>query len=130
MKHPLGLMVAGDPDARSPQRVDGTGIVFFCKVKEGTNLAVLKTEDIVIETSKALDGAIEKLGSLSGILSFNCILLRDRSFERQVRVRRTRSCLPARQPLASTPTARRSSATSTRQRRWCSSGSSGWPRGY
>lgn len=74
MKHPLGLMVSGDPYVRSPQRIDGTSIVFFCKVKEGTSLSVLQTEEIVTETSKALDGAIEKLGSLSGILSFNCIL--------------------------------------------------------
>jgi hypothetical protein len=69
MTNPLGLMVGGDPFVRSPQRLlkDGS-IVFYCQVREGTELELLESTDIIADTSKALEGPRRAL------IVFNCIL--------------------------------------------------------
>jgi len=74
MKHPLGLMIGGEPFVRSPQRVDGKHVVFYCNVKEGMELEVLNATDIVADTREALEGRQAALGNISGLIDFHCVL--------------------------------------------------------
>lgn len=75
MANPLGLVLAsGEPFVRSPQQVRGTDVVFYCQVKEGMNLHVLRSRDIVEDTRRDLDAKIAELGSCRAILNFHCIL--------------------------------------------------------
>lgn len=69
MSSPLGLMAGDEPFVRSPQRIDGDKLHFYCSVPEGLELAVLKGTDIVADTGAAL--AESKHRSL---IVFNCIL--------------------------------------------------------
>jgi hypothetical protein len=74
IKHPLGLMVDGDPYVRSPQRVEGRAIHFYCHIKEGMELAVLRATDIVADTKKAIEKRKATGEPISGIIDFQCIL--------------------------------------------------------
>ncbi len=74
MKHPLGLMVDGDPFVRSPQRVDGRGIPFYCQVKQGMELEVLEATDIVAHTRQAIEARKAAGQPISGMVDFQCIL--------------------------------------------------------
>lgn len=74
MTYPLGVMVGDEPFVRSPQQPSGKGIRFYCNVAEGTELTLLKSEDIVADTKKDLKKKIEELGTVEGIVNFNCIL--------------------------------------------------------
>ena len=73
MKNPVGLMVNGEPYVRSPQQIKGESIVFYCNIKEGTELTLLESTDIIADTQKDLKQkiAIEKP---AGIINFHCIL--------------------------------------------------------
>jgi hypothetical protein len=74
MKHPLGLMVDGEPFVRSPQRVDGESILFYCQIKQGMDLEVLEGTDIVADTRKAIEARLSADGPIAGIIDFQCIL--------------------------------------------------------
>jgi hypothetical protein len=75
LKHnPLGLIVDGIPFVRSPQRIQGKSMLFYCGIKEGMELSLLEATDIIADTRAALDQARKKIGPLSGVLSFNCIM--------------------------------------------------------
>jgi hypothetical protein len=74
MKHPLGIMAEGEPFVRSPQRVRDGSVVFYCNVKTGMELEVLKSTDIIMETRNALREKEAEMGSIKAILNFNCIL--------------------------------------------------------
>lgn len=75
MRNPLGLMVSPtDPFVRSPQRLAGEAVVFYCQVSEGMELELLEGGDIVGDTAQALAHMRQKLGSVSGLINFNCIL--------------------------------------------------------
>ncbi len=74
MHHPVGLIVNNEPFVRSPQKTDGSQIVFYCRIKQGMELSLLKATDIVQETQNALRKKTEQMGGLSGIVNFNCIL--------------------------------------------------------
>ncbi len=74
MRHPLGLMVDGQPYVRSPQRIDGDAIIFYCSIAEGTELHILDGTDIVADTRAALAGKLAELGSIAGVVDFDCIL--------------------------------------------------------
>lgn len=74
-KHnPLGLIVDGIPFVRSPQRVQGSSMLFYCGIREGMELSLLESSDIIADTRAALDEARMKIGPLSGVISFNCIM--------------------------------------------------------
>lgn len=78
MKHPVGLMIDGEPFIRSPQRVteDG-GIKFYCQILDGMEVEVMASGDIIAGTSAALAEAQAQLGgSVSAGVLFNCILRR------------------------------------------------------
>ncbi len=74
MTNPVGLMVSEtEPFVRSPQRIDGTSVVFYCAVKPGMALEILKSQNIVSDTQDALE-EIRSRGPVSGIINFHCIL--------------------------------------------------------
>jgi len=74
MTNPLGLMVGEEPYIRSPQRFDGTDIVFYCNVKQGTELDVMSSMDLVRDTRNAVTDKERALGGIAGIIDFHCIL--------------------------------------------------------
>ncbi|MCE5265688.1 MAG: FIST C-terminal domain-containing protein [Deltaproteobacteria bacterium] len=74
MSNPVGLMMGEEPYVRSPQRVQGTSLIFYCNIAEGMELCLLRSEDIVEGTRRDLDRKLKEMGSISGIINFNCIL--------------------------------------------------------
>ena len=74
MSNPLGLMMGDEPYVRSPQQIQGKSLIFYCNIVEGMDLCLLKSEDIVKGTKADLDKKLKEIGSISGILNFNCIL--------------------------------------------------------
>jgi hypothetical protein len=69
MTSPLGLMAGAEPFVRSPQRVEGDKLHFYCAVHEGVELALLQGTDIIADTEKALAAS-----RYSALVVFNCIL--------------------------------------------------------
>ncbi len=74
LKHPLGLMIHGEPFVRSAHQLDGNAVIFFCHVSEGMELALLEAGDIVADTAKALAAKLAAMGGASGLINFHCIL--------------------------------------------------------
>ncbi len=74
MHNPVGLMVGDEPYVRSPQQVQDTNMVFYCAVKEGMELSILESRDIVADTKKDLAGKLAKIGDVKGVINFHCIL--------------------------------------------------------
>jgi hypothetical protein len=74
MRHPLGLMVEGEPFVRSPQRVEDRSILFYCQIKEGMELEILDATDIVADTRAAVEAKKAELGEVAGVIDFDCIL--------------------------------------------------------
>jgi hypothetical protein len=72
--NPVGLVIDGEPYVRSPQQIKGSSMFFYCGVVEGMELSILESTDIIDDTRKALDDTKAKLGTVSGIVNFNCIL--------------------------------------------------------
>jgi len=70
-EYPVGLVFdENNFFVRSPMKIEGTSIVFYCSVKEGLELTVLHSGDIVAATSADL----AKCGKLQAIVDFNCCL--------------------------------------------------------
>lgn len=74
MRYPIGLVIDGDPYVRSPQRIEGNSIFFYCNILEGMELSLLESTDIVADTQKAVADMKNGMGSVSGIINFHCIL--------------------------------------------------------
>lgn len=74
MSHPVGLVVGNDFYVRSPQQVQDKSIVFYCNIKEGMDLKVLTSTNIVEDTKKAVEAKITEMGGAAGIINFHCIL--------------------------------------------------------
>jgi hypothetical protein len=74
MHNPVGVVYEGEPFVRSPQQIKDNGIVFYCSVKEGIELTLLESTDIIASTNEALNAVKAELGNISGIINFNCIL--------------------------------------------------------
>jgi hypothetical protein len=74
MHNPVGLVFEEEPFVRSPQQIKGDKMIFYCSVKEGMELSLLESTDIIASTKKALEDERKKHGAISGILNFNCIL--------------------------------------------------------
>lgn len=81
MRHPVGLMMDGEPWIRSPQQAtpDG-GLKFYCEIREGMEVTVMRGTDLVADTAAAVRRAAGELAALGtaprGALVFNCILRR------------------------------------------------------
>ncbi len=68
MSNPVGAMMGDEPFVRSPQRALADGsIVFYSRIREGTELELLESTDIVADTGRALEG------SHRALIVFNCI---------------------------------------------------------
>jgi len=74
MHNPVGLVIDGTPFVRSPQRIKGDSMLFYCGVTEGMELSLLESTDIIADTRNAVAQAEQELGSISGIVNINCIL--------------------------------------------------------
>jgi len=74
MRHPLGLMADGEPFVRSPQKLNGQALDFYCRIVEGVPLTILNPLDIVQDTQKALSLKLAEMGSVQGVIDFQCIL--------------------------------------------------------
>ena len=70
-EYPIGLVLDElNFFVRSPQKVEGTSVIFYCAVKEGLELSVLHSKDIVAVTKDDL----KKCGEIKAIVDFNCCL--------------------------------------------------------
>ncbi len=74
MRHPVGLMVDDEPYVRSPQRLNGKNMVFYCNIPQGMEVSLLESLDIVEDTRKDLAAMQKKMGSVAGVINFHCIL--------------------------------------------------------
>lgn len=75
MHNPVGLLIDGEPYVRSPQQIKDNGaMAFYCGVREGMELSLLESTDIIEDTRKAINQAREESGRIIGIINFNCIL--------------------------------------------------------
>jgi hypothetical protein len=74
MHNPVGLVIDGEPFVRSPQQIKDGSMIFYCGVVEGSKLSILESTDIIEDTWMALNEVEVKLGTISGIVIFNCIL--------------------------------------------------------
>jgi hypothetical protein len=74
MANPLGLMIDNQPWVRSPVAlVSDNGIMFGCRLIEGTELYVLRSTDLVADTRAALDAGAKRLGGRPSVgILFNC----------------------------------------------------------
>ena len=72
--NPVGLVFEGEPFVRSPQKIKDGNMVFYCAMKEGMELTLLQSTDIIADTRRALDAARSESGEISAIINFNCIL--------------------------------------------------------
>lgn len=73
--HPLGLVAMNnEPFVRSPQKLDGTKIHFYCQIKEGMELSILNATNIIEDTRKVIEEKLQEMNGISAIINFNCIL--------------------------------------------------------
>jgi len=86
MRHPLGLIIDGEPFVRSPQRIRDGALAFYCKIPSGTELEVLDATDIVEDTRRAVDNYESKHGPASALVDFHCI-------QRTLQLRQENRCL-------------------------------------
>jgi len=74
MTHPVGLCYGeNDIFIRSPQRVTGTSMHFYCNILEGMEVSLLESANICEDTKKAVENKMNELGSIDGIINFHCI---------------------------------------------------------
>ena len=70
-EYPVGLVFdEHNFFVRSPMKIEGTSIIFYCSVKEGLELTVLHSRDIVEDTRADLN----KCGDIQAVVDFNCCL--------------------------------------------------------
>jgi len=72
MAHPLGLMVGDRAYARSVTSFKGKSLMMAANIKEGQTLYLMKRGDILETTRKAMIRLKQELGSISGMILFNC----------------------------------------------------------
>ena len=75
-EHPVALVYdENNFFVRSPMKIEGTSIVFYCSVKEGMKLTVLQSGDIVTTTRNDLDKTVKDCGGrIQAAVDFNCCL--------------------------------------------------------
>jgi hypothetical protein len=70
MSNPLGLLAGETIFVRSPQRIEGDSVYFYCQILEGMEMALLASTDIVVDTREAL----ATVPDAAAIIDFHCIL--------------------------------------------------------
>lgn len=74
MTNPVGLIVEDEIFVRSPQKINGDNIVFYCNILEGMEVSLLESTDIIEDTKKIVQSKIKDMGTISGMINFHCIL--------------------------------------------------------
>ncbi|MFZ1986710.1 MAG: FIST N-terminal domain-containing protein [Desulfatitalea sp.] len=74
MSNPVGLVIDDEPYVRSPQRIEGDAMHFYCNVMEGMEMTLLESSDIIKDTRAAVAEKLAELKHISGIINFHCIL--------------------------------------------------------
>lgn len=75
MIHPVGLVIDNEPFVRTATKITDNGaIAFYCSVKEGMDLSLLETTNIIEDTRNAIAQAQKESGRIIGIINFNCIM--------------------------------------------------------
>lgn len=74
MSNPVGLVYGDEIYVRSPQRIEGSNIIFYCNILEGMEVSLLESTDIVNDTKLAVENKLKELGRISGMINFHCIL--------------------------------------------------------
>ncbi len=96
--HPLGIVIGDEVFIRSLRTLEPDGsISAFCAVGEGMTLSLLKTKDMIADTKAAIEEKKAQMGSVSGILNFNCVL-------RTLQLENEQSMLPFCEAFAGYPT--------------------------
>jgi hypothetical protein len=72
--NPVGLVIDDDVYIRSCKKVENSAMTFFCSILEGSQINLLKVRDIIPDTKKAVEGKLNELGTISGIIDFRCVL--------------------------------------------------------
>lgn len=73
--HPLGINIGENYYLRSPLRAeDDGGLKFFSRITENSRLTVMDPGNLIVETRKAIDTVQKKLGKISAMIVFNCLL--------------------------------------------------------
>jgi len=72
--NPVGLVFENDFFVRSPQQVSENNIKFYCSIKEGMELDLLQSQNIIESTKQDLAETIDSFGKISALINFNCIL--------------------------------------------------------
>jgi hypothetical protein len=78
MRHPLGLMIGGEPWIRSPQCVEAGGSIrFYAQLRPGLHVQLMSAGNLVTDTRDALAQGRTALGGVvRGAVLFNCVLRR------------------------------------------------------
>lgn len=74
MTNPVGLMSGEEIFVRSPQQIQDGSMIFYCNIKQDMELQVLSSQNIIEDTTKAVEAKKKELGNLAGIIDFHCIL--------------------------------------------------------
>jgi hypothetical protein len=72
--NPVGLIIDDDVYIRSCMKSDGNSLIFYCNILEGSQVNLLKIKDIIPDTRKAVNDKMSRLGQISGIIDFRCVL--------------------------------------------------------
>jgi hypothetical protein len=77
--NPVGLLIGeNDLFVRSPQKIKGTSMFFYCNILEGMEVRLLESTNIIEDTKRTVKNKIDELGQIDGIINFDCI---ERSFQ-------------------------------------------------
>ena len=87
MHNPLGLLSGDEIFVRSPLKLEGDSVIFYCQVLEGMELHLLEGTDIVADTGEAVEQKREMMNGISGLVNFHCIL-------RTLELEKTDQCEP------------------------------------
>jgi len=71
-RHPLGLIIDGEPYIRGAKYISGNSVYFYCSSVEGMPLSLLELTNIIDDTKVALENSSAKFGGISGVIIFNC----------------------------------------------------------
>lgn len=74
MTNPVALVEGGELYVRSPQRLQGNTVRFYCAINKNTELQLLSSMDIVKGTRKALKDKLKEVKHIEGLINFHCIL--------------------------------------------------------
>ncbi len=80
--NPVGIDVGDDFFVRSPKGVVGNDMIFACAIKEGMELDLLESRDIIEDTKHDLNNKLKEFSKASVLVNFNCAL---RTIELQIK---------------------------------------------